>query len=117
MLVVRPEQMDALNTASDRIFRQRLITFLRENMNVWVEGMNDISLDGFISKCMAMARRNGIESNAGIAQYVCLALDSAPEFIEQPEIRSFLHSPGSQVEDQLSRLVDIIAEDPDEWME
>lgn len=117
MLVIRPEQMEVLNVAADRVFRGRLIAFLRENMGAWVEGMNDISLDEFISKCMGIARCNGIESDAGIAQYVCLALDSAPEFIEQPEIRSFLHEPGSQVEDQLSRLVNILAEDPDEWLE
>lgn len=116
MLKFRSEQIDVLDEATTERFYRRLLTFLREEIPEATSSMDDEALTERIIESEKRAAQYDIESQAGIAQFVCLTFVAGPRFDEIPEIREYLRQSEPHGEEKLDELVnylDALEDDPD----
>ena len=106
-------QLAAMNEAARENFRKRLSTFLREEIPEETAPMDDFALRQRIVYSEQRAEPYGIESEAGIAQFVCLTFLAGSEFDEIPAVKVFLKSPQTAMtaEERLDYLIDQLASD------
>jgi len=107
------EQLAAMDSAARENFRKRLIAFLREELPDETASMDDTALRQRIVYSEQRAAPYGIESEAGIAQFVCLTFLAGPEFDEIPDVKAFLETPDEELtsEEKLDQLVEELAAD------
>ncbi|HEX5752138.1 MAG TPA: hypothetical protein VFZ09_38335 [Archangium sp.] len=113
MFVIDRNQMQILDALAERDFHRALMAFVRRELPDHTAHMEDAELRTFIRESQAHAERHGIESDRGVAQYVCLALETTPAFADDPNISKFLHLPGMSPEVLLEELVDLLNEMPE----
>jgi hypothetical protein len=109
MLNMRTEQMYVLESAARADFHQRLVKFLRQKLPGETAIFEDTALLERIVASERRAATYGIESDAGIAQFVCLTFMAGPTFDEIPEVHDYLQEPGTDPEEKLDELVDYLA--------
>lgn len=114
MLIIKREQLQLFDAVAERDFHNRLLSFLREELPEYTADMDDTGLRLFIREAQSHAERHGIESDQGIAQYVCLALETSPTFADAPEISSYLHQPGVSPDLGMDELVELLGEMPED---
>lgn len=107
---IRKEQMATLDKAAWEDFYLRLAEFLRTEMPDQTADLSDAELSEFVRGAHARSLGHGIGSEAGVAQYACLSLEAGPNFADNPDIAALLHEPGSDPEEQLDALVDMLAD-------
>ena len=110
MFRISAEQMGALDRAAAIDLVQHIAAFLRQELTDEVAHLSDAELVRFVAQAHVKARAHGIESDAAIAQYACLAVDNGIDFADLPEIAEFLRDPDSDPEEQLDYLVDLLAD-------
>jgi hypothetical protein len=108
MLRIRKKQIDTFDKSAQADFHQRLLAFLRAELPKETAAMEDAALLERIVDGERRASAYGIESDAGIAQFVCLTFMAGPAFDEIPEVRAYLQEPGMEPEDKLAELVDYL---------
>jgi hypothetical protein len=113
MLEIQPDQMKSLQQATKQRFHQQLKEFLREELPEETAAMSDQSLLDRIMDSDRRAAKYQIESQSGIAQFVCLTFAAGPGFDEIPEVRELLTDPTSELdpEERLELLVEELADD------
>ena len=107
------DQLAAMNDAAREDFRRRLIQFLREELPEETASMDDTALRQRIVGSEQRGAPYGIESEAAIAQFVCLTFLAGPEFDEIAEVKLLLQAPdtGMTPEEKLNQLVEVLASD------
>ena len=110
MFRIPRQQLEALDRIASADLHERIADFLRAEMAEETAELSDAELLALIRRAHAKAATHGIESDAGIAQYVCLSLEAGLDFGDQPEIAQFLAEPGADPEEQLDYLVDLLAD-------
>jgi hypothetical protein len=108
MLHMGKEQMRALENSAQADFHQRLVKFLRQELSQETAAFADTALLERISTSERRAATYGIETDAGIAQFVCLTFVAGPTFDEIPEVRDYLQEPGMDPEEKLDELVEYL---------
>lgn len=114
MLKIRKEQMEVLDQSTRVDFHQHLVTFLRDELPEATAAFDDTALLEQILESERRAAVYGIESDAGIAQFVCLTFLAGPTFDEIPAVNAFLKEPGMDPEQKLEELVEYLAALEDE---
>ena len=110
MVQISNEQLKVFQQATRADFQLRLATFMRTELPDETEHMSDAELLEFVETAQATSERHGVESEAGIAQYACMSLELGPHFGDEPEIADFLQAPGSEPEDQLDDLLELLTD-------
>jgi len=107
------QQLAAMNEMAGENFHKRLIAFLREEIPEETASMDNSALRQRIVYSEQRAAPYGIESEAGIAQFVCLTFLAGPEFDGIPEVKAFLETPDEEMttEEKLDQLVEELAND------
>lgn len=108
MLTIRAEQMAALDEAASSRFHNRLMVYLREEIPGATSGINDEALMQHIIDSERRAAKYNIESEAGIAQFVCLTFAAGADFDEIPEIQEYLQQQDLSGEEKLDELVNYL---------
>jgi hypothetical protein len=110
MLTIRREQMQALQSVVESEFPNRLCTFARENLETWVQPLDDKELLWRVRSGVRRARSHGFGTQRAIATFVMLMLRFAPDFDRYPPVRAILES--SRSEDRADHLLtDVKGED------
>jgi hypothetical protein len=95
-MVIRPEQMAAMDGAMQKRYHEELRTFLREHSPQLVAKLDDAALLSRIAPAAQKAREYGIRTGEGVLAYVGLAIAAGPGIHDDPKIRVFLEQdPGS----------------------
>lgn len=89
-------------------FHYRLIGFLREQLPDETAEMSDEGLLGRVLESERRAARYGVESEAGITQWMCLTFLAGHAFDEIPEVASYLREPEPAPDEKMDELVDNI---------
>lgn len=105
MFQIKQKQIAALDRVARTNFYQRLAIYLREVMPEETSHHDDEALIKYIATSDGRASTHGIETEAGIAQWTCLALIQGLEFDEDPAMREYLKAPGMAAEAKLEALV------------
>ena len=108
MFVIRRRQVEAFDEAAARGLRERLKEFLRQEMPEQTADLSDEDLLKHIIDAEVCAAAYGIESDGGIASYVCLAMVAGPQFADLPRVAAFLKTPGTNAEQQLQDLIEFM---------
>jgi hypothetical protein len=110
-MLIGKAQLAAMNEMARENFRKRLIAFLREEIPEETASLDDSGLLQRIVYCEQRAAPYGIESEAGIAQFVCLTFMAGPDFDSIPEVKAFLETPHEAMtaEEKLDLLVEELA--------
>lgn len=108
MLTIRSEQLNVLDQASTASFHHRLMLFLRKEIPEATSSMDDVALMEYLIESERRASRYDIESEAGVAQFVCLTFAAGLKFDELPEVQSYLQQPGLEPEEKLDELVNYL---------
>ena len=99
-------QLEALDDRARADFHVRLERYIREAMPDEAAEHPGETLRSFITQSDRRARGLGIETEAGIAQWVCLALVVGLDFDEDPDLSRYFDVPGTSSETKLEILVD-----------
>jgi hypothetical protein len=110
MFRIGAAQMAALDGVAAVDLVERIAKFLRVEMPDEIAELSESELRRFIAQAHVKAQTHRIQSDAAIAQYVCLALDAGTDFADQPDIAEFLRDADSDPEEQLDYLVDLLAD-------
>ncbi len=113
MFKIRIELLEALNASAVEDFHRRLVQYIQKELPEEIEKFNETELELFLRECEECATRHNIESESGIMQYVCLALDSNPRFADDPAIAAYLAEPDADPEEWLEEMVDYLADEID----
>ena len=107
------EQLAAMDEMARESFHKRLIAFLRKEIPEETVSMDDAALRQRIAYSEQRAALHGINSEAGIAQFVCLTFLAGLEFDEIPDVKAFLETPNEEMtsEDKLDQLVEELGGD------
>ena len=115
MLKISSEQLEKLNETTTLAFHRRLMKFLREELCEVTSSMDDNALRKRIIEGERRALKYDIESEAGIAQFVCLTFVGDPKFDELPEVQNYLQKSDLSSEEKLDELInylDALEDDP-----
>lgn len=92
-------------------FHYRLIQFLRQELPEETSRMDDPVLLERIRESERRGARYGVESEAGISQWVCLTFLAGPDFDDMPEVKSYLMEPQLSPDEKMEELVSCIEEE------
>lgn len=115
MLKIRAEQMQAFQPIADKTFAQKLAKHLREKHGdtgvqlpsgtFLVFELSDETLEAMIHTGIARARAHEFTSEADLAGFVSLMLETAPNFDDHPLLRRGLRDERVKLEDRLQSLL------------
>jgi hypothetical protein len=88
-MLIRKEQMDALESAGQERYLHRLRSYLRLHVPGLVAHIDDAVLLERIRAAVPQARAAGIRSDEGVLAFVALAIAAGPGFFQHPSIRKF----------------------------
>lgn len=110
---IRQDQMETLSLAIRNDFHRNLLEFLRKELPKETAEFNDAALYKRIEESEERAAVYEIQSQAGIAQFVCLTFAAGPEFDTIPEVHAYLTTSETQLtpEERLNVLVDELADE------
>jgi hypothetical protein len=113
LLIIRKEQMDALDDHARKSFADRLINYLRERQGVWVANSPDAELRQRVNWGIARARSHGFQWESSIMKFVALMFRIAPNFDEYPPIEALLARKDVPLEQRADLLFTEIT--PEQW--
>ena len=106
MLVIRREQMAALERAVEERFIDRVIDHLRSHHPRSVASLDDATLRRRVEAGVARGRRYGLEWESSLTTFVALMFISAPNFDEDPVIHRILTSTWRTADLRIARIFD-----------
>jgi hypothetical protein len=92
-MLIRSEQVTEFRSAQSQAFERRLISFLRLNLPIGTKEMTDHQISERISFCKHHGKSYDIDSESGIAMFVCLTFLPGTRFYEIPAVDKFLRRP------------------------
>lgn len=110
MFNIRKGQIDAFEEAARDGFHQRLVKFLRAELSEETKSITDSGLIQRIVTSEKRAGQYGIQTERGIARWVCLTFAAGLEFDELPEVKAYLGSGNASLtsEDKLDALCSLL---------
>lgn len=107
---IRPEQLHCFDLNARAVFHRRLAAFIRKESPAETETLNDTTLNALICEQERRAATYGVETEAGIAQWLCFSLVAGPRFDETPDVKSYLEDAGSglSTEEKVVLLAEIL---------
>ncbi len=109
MLEISPEQMVVADDIARDNFHQRVRDYVREKLPEETSQTPDSKLLAYIAEQELVARKHKIETELGIARWVCLGLWTGEDFYQQPEFKDYFEQPGEPpAEIRLELYVDYI---------
>ncbi|HEX4949179.1 MAG TPA: hypothetical protein VFZ34_21055 [Blastocatellia bacterium] len=115
MLKIRAEQMQAFQSIADKTFAQKLVKHLREKHGdtgvqlpsgtFLVFELPEETLKTMIHTGIARAREHEFTSEADLAGFVALMLETAPNFDDHPLLRRGLRDERVRLEERLQALL------------
>jgi hypothetical protein len=109
-MIIRKEQMGALEADFRTRFHRRLHAMLRENLPRQTSRTDDAEMLRRIATADAKARSYGIVSERGIGQFAALGFIAGPDFDERPKVRRYLTHPGIEPHHKIDVLFDYLVE-------
>jgi len=85
MLIIRKEQMIVLSNSVRKIFKNRVISFLKKNMPTLIVHMNPPELEAFVYKGVDTAKIYNIKSELYIFEFIQLMLFLGQDFENHPD--------------------------------
>jgi len=107
-MIIRQQQIEAMDAAMFREYQQRLIAFYRNRAPHFTSRFSDAELAQTIAQAVPRARSFGLNSAEGLVQYVGLALAAGPKFVEDSNVYEFMTQPGSTPEVKMKRLLQLV---------
>ena len=111
MFVVGSDQMATLDSVAEREFETRLTGYVRERIPAATATMPPGQLQAEVAEHAAAARGFGIQTQSGIAQFVCLCFMPGPLFYQNAPMRTFLTMPGPDPDTKIRYVAERIAEE------
>lgn len=108
MLEFSIKQWQLFDTNALAGFHRRLADFVRTEIREATAFLGDEELAQFIGEQDHEARLLGIESEAGVTQFVCLALAFGPGFHKLADAQSYFALPNISPEEKLDELVNYL---------
>ncbi len=115
MLKIRAEQMQAFQTVADAAFNKKLVKHLREKHGdtgvqlptgtFLVFELAEETLEAMARSGFERARRYGFASEADLAGFVTLMLETAPNFDDHPLLQRGLQDERVKLEERLAALL------------
>ncbi len=115
MLKIRAEQMQAFQAAADQAFVKKLVAYLREKHGdtgvqlptgtFLVFELPAETLEAMVQTGLARARNYGFVSEADLAGFVTVMLETAPNFDDHPLLQRGLRDERIKLEDRLGALL------------
>lgn len=115
MLKIRAEQMQAFQVAADAAFIKKLVKHLREKHGdtgvqlptgtFLVFELSEETLEAMVRSGFERARRYGFASEADLAGFVAVMLETAPNFDDHPLLQRGLKDERVKLEDRLAALL------------
>jgi len=108
MLKLPSKQIEMLNKEPTSAFHNQLMTFLRKEISEATSEMDGDALQKYIVNSEKRAEKYNINSEAGIAQFICLTFVAGPEFDEIPEVKNYLMESNIDPDEKLIELIKYI---------
>jgi hypothetical protein len=110
MFRLRKEHYVALANETRAQFHRRLAAYFRSTLPQRTEKMKEEALLDLIRDGDRRATGFGLVTERGIAQFVALCLLLGPRFDDDPDIHSFLATPGFHPERKTATLLEALAD-------
>ena len=104
MLVIRQEQLDALIKGTDEEWIEFLVGHVKEEFPEKTEERHDESLREMVKGGIRRAESHGFKIAEDQSAFVSIMFEIAPNFDEQPEIKTVLDDENFTPEARLERL-------------
>ena len=104
MLVIRQEQIDALIKGSDEEFVEFLVGHVKEEFPEKTAERDEETLRAMVKGGIGRAESHGFTSAEDQTAFISIMFEIAPNFDEQPQIRTVLDDPNFAPGDRLERL-------------
>jgi len=108
MLKIRNSQMDAFLPKEESEIVDFVVEHLHEEHPGLVKSIDPQSLREMVSNGLARARSHGLRTLAPLTEFVALMFQIAPNFDEQPSIRSALRDTSIPEESRIERMFDTV---------
>lgn len=108
MFKITNAQMKLMDNLAISAFHKRLAKFLRNEVPEATDLMTDEALLTFIDDGNRQAAAYGIESEAGITQFVCLTFAAGANFHSLPAVQYYMGLPNLHPEEKLDELVNFL---------
>ena len=107
-MIIRKEQIEAIDAAMQESYIRRLMKFFRTQTPEYMKRFSDGQLKEKIGESIPKARALGLNSGQAIMQYTALALAAGPRFHELPQVQALMTMPGYTPELKLRRLLQLV---------
>ena len=104
MLVIRQEQIDALIKGTDEEFVEFLVGHAKEEFPEKVAERDDETLRTMVRGGVRRAESHGFTTAEDITAFISIMFEIAPNFDEQPQIKTVLDDENFPPEDRIERL-------------
>jgi hypothetical protein len=104
MLVIRQEQIDALIKGTDEEFVEFLVGHVKEEFPEKAAERDEETLRAMVRGGIRRAESHGFKTAEDITAFISIMFEIAPNFDEQPQIKTVLDDEGFAPEDRLERL-------------
>jgi hypothetical protein len=106
MINIRKAQLAVFDHHARREFEERLSCYIRHKMPTTVAKYDNQQLRQMVAKHMSTAAHFTIETEASVAQFVCLAFLPGSPFYENHLIKRLLENPSFTPENKMQCVVD-----------
>lgn len=104
MLVIRQKQIDALIKGTDEEFVEFLVEHVKEEFPEKVVERDEETLRTMVRGGVRRAESHGFTTAEDITAFISIMFEIAPNFDEQPSIKSVLNDKNFAPEDRIERL-------------
>src|SRR5690349_9371577 len=94
-MIIRRQQLNALEESVQQTFRKRLVTFLQNSLPQQVARFESKELESKLDQWQHSAETFGVDTERGIAKWCLLALIAGDQFYDLPPVHALLGSPGA----------------------
>jgi len=104
MLVIRQEQIDALIKGTDEEFVEFLVGHVKEEFPEKTAERDEETLRTMVRGGIERAESHGFTTAQDITAFISIMFEAAPNFDEQPQIKTVLDDEKFAPEDRIERL-------------
>jgi hypothetical protein len=110
-MIIRSEQLLALEGDAEERDLRRLVNFLRENCPEDTQGYSDEELEEAAGVGVEVARSYGLESVWAVTAFVTLQFSVAPDFDYYPPIKALLLDERFSPDERMNQILQTIPND------
>lgn len=115
MLVIRPEQIEALRKALDERLVEEISGYLKEHHAASIAGSPSGMLRQRVAFGIERGRAHGLTTNAALGWFVAMMFEISPSFDEHPRLRERLRDETIPPESRVAALLEATTDA--EWEE